>query len=207
MTHNTIYGTQTPRDYGPQASRNYVQQHHRESTNTVSRQAPANDTDPYGYRTTTTVHDSNVQKKLTNHLHHAQFTSSGHNKTAQAPFNNQPIEAHREANSIHRGQLAARPSGYGSAKPIGMTTVNNNTYGQTSQGERLPAEARNQTTTVDSQHMSDMGTNQSHSQQPRRVGNEQSQYQRPNKPGRTPLGRGQEPNDHSRVPEDSLWTR
>jgi hypothetical protein len=113
------------------------------------------------------VQDSNVQKKITNHLHHAQLTSSVHNKTAQTPFSNQPMESPRETSSIHRGQPLARPVGHGPAGSIGMATVSYSTYGQTSQGERRSAEARNQTTTVGYQ-------NQTHSLQLRRVGNDQS---------------------------------
>jgi hypothetical protein len=96
------------------------------------------------FDTVPAVQNSNVQKKITNHLHHAQLTSPGHNKTAQTPFSNQP----RETSSIHRGQPLTRPVGHGPAGSIGMATVSYSTYGHTSQGERRSAEARNQTTTV-----------------------------------------------------------
>jgi hypothetical protein len=46
------------------------------------------------------VQNANVQKKITNHLHLAQFTSSGHNKTAQTPFSNQPIAPRETTASI-----------------------------------------------------------------------------------------------------------
>ena len=60
----------------------------------------------------------------------------------------QPADSTPRDDSIHRGQPLARPVGHGPAGSIGMATVNYSTNGQTSQGERRSAEARNQTTTV-----------------------------------------------------------